>query len=99
RKLARPLRTDAELRVHQPVRMMDALGIARDLGADHTGGIGLEFGTAHPADGLAVDHFDIERAGRRAVVRTGGMPDVDLGVLVHSSRGSTKRGDSRAHLS
>ena len=78
---------------------MDALGIARDLGADHAGGIALQFGTAHPADGVAVDHLDIEGAGRRAIVRTGGMPDVDLGVLVHVSIGTIKSPDSRAHLS
>src|ERR1700761_6431290 len=79
--------------------MMDALRIARDLGADYAGGIGLEFGTAHPADGLAVDHLDIERAGRRAVVRTGGMPDVDLGALVHAAKDTIKRLMCRAYLS
>jgi hypothetical protein len=64
--------------------MMDALGIARDLGADHAGRIALLFGTAHPADAGIIDHLDIERAGRRTIVRTGGMPDIDLGVLVHA---------------
>ena len=87
------------MRIHQPVRMMDALGVARDLGADDAGGIGLQLGAAHPADGVAVDHLDIEGAGRRAIVRTGGMPDVDLGMLVHTPIGTIKCRDSRAHLS
>jgi len=42
-----------------------------------------------PADGLAADHLDIEGAGGRAVMRAGGMPDVDLGVLVHGLRDIT----------
>jgi hypothetical protein len=33
---------------------------------------------------LALDHFHIERAGRRAIMRTGGMADIDLGMLVHA---------------
>jgi predicted ATPase len=32
----------------------------------------------------AVDHLDIERAGRRTIVRTGGVADIDLGMLVHA---------------
>jgi hypothetical protein len=35
----------------------------------------------HAADAAVVQQLDIERAGRRAVVRTGGVPD--LGVRVH----------------
>ena len=30
---------------------MDALGIARDLGADHAGRVGLQLGTTNAADG------------------------------------------------
>ncbi len=67
----------------QPLRMMDALGIARDLGADDARRIGLQLGTAHTADVMSIDHLDIERAGRRTVVRTGGMADRELSVLVH----------------
>src|SRR5579872_2727744 len=62
---------------------MNALGITRDLGADDAGRVGLQLGAAHPADGLAAYHLDIECTGRRAIVRTGGMADFDLGVLVH----------------
>src|SRR5262249_15221479 len=54
----------------------------------------------HPADGLASDHLDIERAGRRTVVRTGGMADVDSGLLVHGGNIATiKHCSSRGHFS
>src|ERR1700692_1605770 len=79
--------------------MMNALGIARDLGADHARGIGLQLGAAHPADGGIIDHLDVEGTGRRTIVRTGGMPDVDLGLLVHGLMGNIKSPASRAHLS
>ena len=61
----------------------------REFGAEsvwpyyYAGGVALQLGAAHPPDGLAADHLDIEGAGGRTVMRTGGMPDVDLGVLVH----------------
>ena len=84
RELAGALRPGAAHRIEQPLGMMDALGVARDLGADDAGRVGLLFRAADPADGAAVDHLDVERAGRRAVMRTGGMADVDLGVLVHA---------------
>ena len=42
--------------------MVDALGVARDLGADDAGGVALLFGAAHAPDALAVDHLDVERA-------------------------------------
>ena len=42
--------------------MMDALGVARDLGADNTRGVALIFRAAHAPDALAVDHLDVERA-------------------------------------
>ena len=84
RELARTLRTGAAHRMEQPVGVMNALGVARDLGADHAGGIGLQLGAADPADRAAVDHLDVERAGRRTIVRTGGVTDIDLGMLVHA---------------
>ncbi len=42
RELARSLGADTEHRIGQPVRMMDALGVARDLGANHPCGVGLQ---------------------------------------------------------
>ena len=65
----------AHQRPHQPVGMVHALGVARDLGADHAGGVVVVLGAAHAADGVRVEHFDFERAGRRAIVRTGGKAD------------------------
>ena len=98
RELAGALGSGAALRIDQSIRMMDALGIARHLGADHAGGIGLQFGAAHPADAGAIDHLDIEGTGRRAVVRTGGMPDVDSWLLVHAPIATIKTRCSRVPL-
>ena len=56
---------------------MDALGVARDLGADHAGGVGVVRRAVHAADGARVEHLDLERAGRRAIVRTGRSADPD----------------------
>src|SRR5262249_46294313 len=83
-ELAGALRSGAAQRIEEPLGMVDALGIARDLGADDAGRVGLLLRTAHAANTAAVEHLDIERAGRRAVVRTGGMADLDPGVLVHA---------------
>ena len=99
RELPRALRPRPAHRIHQPIGVMNALGIARDLGADDAGGIGLQLGAAHPADAAAFEHLDVQRARRRAVVRTGGMPDIDLGVLVHTPIGNIKIRGRRAHLS
>src|SRR4029077_9675778 len=76
-----------------------AFGVARDLGADDASCVGLQLGAADTSDAAAVDHIDIERAGRWAVVRTGGVADLDLGMLVHGSSVNIKNGTSRAHLS
>ena len=92
RELAGAFRAGAAQRMRQPIRMMNALGVARDLGANDAGGIGLQPGAAHPADRGTIDHLDIERAGRRAIVRTGGMPDVDSWLLVHARLLPSKSG-------
>src|SRR6202790_1445435 len=99
RELSRALRSGPAQRMHQPIRMMDAFGIARDLGADDACGIGLQFGAAYPADRATVDHLDVERAGRWAIVRTGGMPDLDFGLFVHAPMDNIKIRGSRAYLS
>ena len=72
RELARALRRPCAQRMHQPVGMMHALGIARDLGADDAGRVVVVRGAAHAADGVRVEQLDLERAGRGAVVRAGG---------------------------
>ena len=66
---------DAVQRMQQPVGMMLALGIARNLRADHAGRVVVVLGAVHAADRALVDDFDIKRAGRRAIVRTGGKAD------------------------
>src|SRR5258708_34006987 len=85
--------------MHQPIGMMNALGISGDLGADDTCSIALQLGAAYRPDVGTIDHLDIEGTRRRAIVRTGGMPDVDSCLLVHASIGSIKNRDRRAHLS
>ncbi len=57
-------RADALQRMLEPVLVMHALGVARDLGADDAGGVVVVLGAAHAADGALVEQFDLERAGR-----------------------------------
>ena len=90
RELARTLQPGATHRIEQTVRMVNALGVTRDLGADNARGISLLFGAPYSANAAALDHLDVERAGRRAIMRTGRMADIDLGVLVHVTIGNIK---------
>ena len=73
-------------RLQQAVGMMDAVGIARDLGADDACRVAVVLGAMHAADAVAVQDLDIERAGRRAIMRTGRMADFDLRVGVHAGK-------------
>jgi hypothetical protein len=57
--------------LEQPVGVVDALGVARHLGADNAGGVAVVRVAAHPADAVVCKQIDLERTGRRAVVRTG----------------------------
>ena len=57
--------------------MMHALGVARDLGADHARRVAVVGGAANAADGALVEDLDLERAGRRTIVRAGGGADPD----------------------
>ena len=73
--------------------MMDALGIARDLGADDAGRVAVVLGAVDAADAVRSEQLDVERAGRRAIMRAGRMADADLGfgfgklaLLVHAGR-------------
>ena len=70
--------------------VMDAVGITRDLGADHAGRVAVVLRPVHPADAVAVEQLHVERTGRRAVVRAGRMADsylgwLDAGMLVHGT--------------
>ncbi|MNE64233.1 hypothetical protein D3C80_1596350 [compost metagenome] len=69
------LRPFAALRHHETARMIDALGIARDLGADDARRIGIVRRPAHAADPAVLGQINIQRAGARTVVRTDGMAD------------------------
>ena len=62
----------------QPVRMMDALGIAANLLADDAQRIGVVLRAPHPADGALIEDFDFQSAGRGAVMRA----DRDAGLDV-----------------
>src|ERR1044072_7453173 len=67
---------------------MDALGIERELCADHARRVVIVFGAAQPPDALPVKYLDFERTGRRAIMRAGRSPDFERGWLaddlVHS---------------
>src|SRR4051794_41912436 len=79
--------------------MVDALGVTSDLGADHTGRIGLLLRAAHAADAAALDHLDIEGTSRGTIMRTGGVADLDLGVLVHGWIRNNQKTTHRAQFS
>ncbi len=66
----------AAKRMEQAVRVMDALGVTRHLGADHARRVVVGLRPTHPAHGDAVDDLHLEGAGRGAVMRTGGMADL-----------------------
>ena len=69
-ELPASLGSDAAKRLGQPIRVMDALPVSSDLGADDAGGVGLIARAVDSADALSADHLDVESADRRAVVRT-----------------------------
>lgn len=82
----------------RPIGMMNALRIARDLGADHARRVGLLFGPQ------AADRAAPSRPPRYPAHRPTGnradkveVADVDLGVLVHARKVTSISG-SRAHL-
>ena len=95
-ELACPLIADALQRMQQALGVMLALGIARDLGADHAGGVVVVLGAVHAPDGALIDQLDFKRAGRRAIVRTGGIADPfgsrEAHGLVHRARTIPLRG-------
>ncbi len=99
RELAGALRPGPAHRMQQPVGMMNALGVARDLGADDAGGIGLQLGAAHPADRAS------RRSPRyRARRPTGNRADrwnagCRSWLLVHAPIGTIKSRGRREHLS
>ncbi|MCY1225071.1 hypothetical protein D9M72_372610 [compost metagenome] len=65
----------APLRHHEAAGMVDALGIARHLGADHTGGVGVGGSATHAADPPFGSQIHLQRASGGTVVRTDRMAD------------------------
>jgi hypothetical protein len=76
------LAAGAHQRLQKPIGMMDAFGVSRDLGADDAGRVVVVPGAVDAADPVRSKDLDVERAGRRAVVRAGGMAYSDLGLSV-----------------
>src|SRR5687768_10192478 len=69
--------------LEQAGRMMNALGIAAHLLADDARCVAVGFGAANTADRMAVENLDLERAGRRTVMRADGEPGLDVLANVH----------------
>ena len=55
-------------RLRQPIGMMDALGIASDLGADHACRVGIIGRAVYATDGALIENLDLERASRGAIM-------------------------------
>jgi hypothetical protein len=79
--------------------MVDALRITGHLGADNARRVGLKFRATHATNASAAKHLNVERTRGRTVVRTGGVANLDLGMLIHTQIGSTKMTTGREHLS
>ena len=75
RVAADALGADPPQRRQQPARMMLPLGIARDLGADHAGGIAALPPAMNPTDRVPIADLDFERAGAGTIMRADGMSD------------------------
>ena len=69
--------------VEQTVWMVDALGIAAHLLADHAQRVGIVLRTTDPSDGALVEHLDLEGAGGGAVMRADRDAGLDVGQDVH----------------
>ena len=64
--------------------MMNALGIARDLFADDAQRVAVFLGAPDAADGVGIEKFDLERAGRRAIMRADRIAGLDVRADVHA---------------
>ena len=68
-ELAAALGALAAQRSQQAILVVQPLGVAGDLGADHARGVVVVSRTANPADPAVGEKLDFERAGGWAVVR------------------------------
>src|SRR6185295_17864370 len=82
-ELTRALRTCAPQRMHEAVGVMDALGVAGNLGANDAGRVAMIGRTVHPANPIVAQQLNVKRTGRRTIVRTNGMANGNLGWRVH----------------
>ncbi len=84
RELAGAFWPDPHQRLCQAVGVVDALGVARDLGADNPRRVALLGRAANAPDPRAADDLDVKGADRRAVMRADrGFPD-DFAGDVHA---------------
>jgi hypothetical protein len=86
-RAADPLLADTAQRHRKALRMVLAVGVAGDLGADDAARIGLPPSTAYPPDADAVDPLDLKRAATRAIVRADAVDDVERQERVPASIG------------
>lgn len=70
------LGADPLQRLLQPVGTMDPLGVAGDLGAHHAVGLAVRGGPSDAPDPRRGQPLDLERAGARAIVRAGRLPEL-----------------------
>ena len=83
RELAAAFGAGAAQRMLQAIGVMNALGVARDLGADDARGVGVVLGAPDPADGVVCRRPRLRarrsrdnRAGRQTRRLWGGRPDL-----------------------
>ena len=69
--------------MEQPIVVMDAFGVARDLGADDTGRVVVLLRPAHAADPAIAEQLHVERTGRRTVVGARRVSDLRVDALLH----------------
>src|SRR5262245_65498961 len=61
--------------MQEPLGVMLPLGVTRHLRADHSCSVVIVFRAMYAPDCALVEQFNFERAGRRAIVRTGRVAD------------------------
>ena len=77
-ELAGALLAGALQRLRESPRVVHPLGVARDLGADHTRGVVVLPRAPDGADPVRREQLDLQRAGRRAIVGAGGGNEFQL---------------------
>src|SRR5262249_43418742 len=78
-EFAAPLAALAAQRREQPILMVHALSITRDLGADYARRVIVVRGAVNAADGAPIDDLHLERARGRTVMRACGCTGPNRG--------------------